>query len=110
MKAIYLINKWSFIITLLLYTTFYGGLMAQMVLGGIQIIFGIILLCLWNSLTKPLRMHISLYWTLVILYGISWLLLEPSYTDFLFFMYYMLIPMSIAVYFVYITYLIKNKK
>ncbi|MEW7280640.1 hypothetical protein ABW636_18785 [Aquimarina sp. 2201CG1-2-11] len=110
MKTTHLINKWSFIITLLLYTTIYGGLLAQIALGGIQIICGIVLLFQWKKLTNQSRMHISLYWTLVLLYGISWFLFQPSFNDFFFFVYYIIIPMSIAGYFIYVTYQIKKMK
>jgi len=109
MKTTHNINKWSFIVTLLLYITVIGGLLAQIALGSIQIIISIILLLQLKKLNHESRKHISIYWVLVVMYGLTWFLFQPPFNDFFLFTYYIFIPMSIAAYFVYITYRIKKE-
>ncbi len=108
MKIVHNINKWSFIITLLLYITVIGGLLAQIALGCIQVTLGIILLTYWQKLNNKSKIHILIYWGLVLIYGLTWFLFQPSSNDFLLFLYYVFIPMGIAAYFVYITYRTKK--
>ncbi|WP_299442520.1 hypothetical protein [uncultured Aquimarina sp.] len=108
MKTIHNINKWSFIITLFLYLSVIGGLLAQIVLGVVQVILGLNLLFNWKNLSSQSKKHVSVYWMIVLLYGFTWLILDFSFRDSVGFIYFMLIPMSIASYFVYITYQIKK--
>jgi len=115
MKTIHNINKWSFIITLLLYLTLIGGLLAQILLGFIQVILAIIVILEWKKHTPKIKSHLISYFTLVTIYGVLWLLgiaetfynsnsmvLDPHI------IYLCIIPMSIASYFVYVTYKIKQ--
>ncbi|WP_103863658.1 hypothetical protein [Aquimarina sp. I32.4] len=105
-KTIHLINKWSFILTLALYLTIYLGLIAQIFLGGIQIILASILLFYWKKLDKEQKKHLITYACLVVLYGL--LSLTSISTSDLALLYLVIVPMSIAGYFVYVTYKIKN--
>ena len=114
MKTIHNINRWSFIITLLLYLTIIGGLLAQIVLGGIQIILAVIIISKWKKYTSTIKKHLWSYGIITIIYGVSWLLditkifetnsmvMDPHI------IYLCVVPMSIALYFVYITYKIEN--
>ncbi|RKN17477.1 hypothetical protein D7035_14985, partial [Aquimarina sp. AD1] len=61
MKTIHNINKWSFIITLILYTTIIGGLLAQMALGVIQVVLGVIILFHWKKLNIKIKRHLLIY-------------------------------------------------
>lgn len=58
MENLYNINKWLIIITLLLYFTFWGGIMAQIVLGAIQIIMSISIMI---HFTKQLKIVKTLF-------------------------------------------------
>ncbi|MDH7444827.1 hypothetical protein [Aquimarina sp. 2201CG14-23] len=106
MKTIHKVNKWSFIITLLLYITVYFGLLAQVLLGLIQIIIALNMLFNWNSFSKKNKIHLGSYFLLVITYGLI-LLTDIGNTSFIL-IYLTVVPMSIAAYFVYITYRIKK--
>ncbi|WP_108866646.1 hypothetical protein [Aquimarina aquimarini] len=106
MKTIHIINKWSFILTLLLYLTIYLGLIAQIFLGGIQIILASILLFYWKKFDKEQKKHLITYSCLVMLYGLIFLT-SVAISDFAL-LYLVIAPMSIAGYFVYVTYQIKN--
>ncbi|WP_298320323.1 hypothetical protein [uncultured Aquimarina sp.] len=114
MKTIHNINKWSFIITLLLYMTVILGLLSQILLGFIQVIIAIIIFSKWKQHTYRIRKYLIIYFSIVALYGVFWLLgiaetfntnsmvMDPSI------LYLCIIPMSIAAYFVYVTYQIKK--
>ncbi|WP_034230268.1 hypothetical protein [Aquimarina pacifica] len=104
MKLLYKINQWSFILTLLLYLTIYFGLIAQIVLGGLQLLFAIIMFFRWGELTITLRKHLLYYSTLVVLYAMGYLVFKNIVTSYVAIACITFIPMSIAGYFVYITY------
>ncbi|SEM00294.1 hypothetical protein SAMN04487910_3873 [Aquimarina amphilecti] len=109
MKTIHNINKWSFIITLVLYITIIGGLLAQIALGAIQIVLGIIILFHWKKLNIKTKRHLLLYWFIVLMYGLLWatdtfntwktssMVLDP------YILFICITPMLIASYSVYIT-------
>lgn len=61
MKNLYDINKWLIIITLLLYFTFWGGIIAQVVLGISQIIMSIIIMVHYPKLSKFLKILFVFY-------------------------------------------------
>ncbi|WP_405205345.1 hypothetical protein [Aquimarina sp. LLG6339-5] len=110
MKTIHSINKWSFIITLILYTTVIGGLLAQMALGVIQVVLGVIILFHWKKLSTKTKRHLLMYWFIVLTYGLLWatnmfntwktssMVMDP------YILFICIIPMLIASYSVYITY------
>ncbi len=106
MKIIHYINSTCFTITLLLYITIFYGLMAQVFLGSIQVIIAIILFIYWNKLTSKPQKHLIIYTLISLLYGLLWLT-DIVDTDFGI-VFIAVIPMMIAGYFVYITYLIKK--
>jgi hypothetical protein len=89
-----------------LYLTIFFGLYAQIVLGGIQILTALSIFFIWNRLKKEHKKQILFYWLLVILYGIGWLR-ETNLNDF-WWLGFILIPMSIATYFVWLLNNIKN--
>ncbi|MDP5229636.1 MAG: hypothetical protein NWQ38_04530 [Cellulophaga sp.] len=104
MKKLYLTNKWIFIGTLLLYLTFYLGLTVQIVLGLIQILTSIYF-TFNTKVFKKLKNELLLYWILVALYVVFILIVQNSgisgFTSGL--IYFAIIPMGIASYFLYIT-------
>ncbi|WP_211075738.1 hypothetical protein [Aquimarina sp. MMG016] len=104
MKTIHNINKWSFIITLLLYLTIYFGLLAQILLGSVQIILVLILLYYWKDFQTKQKQHLAIYVGIVIFYGL--LFLTNVLKSYFLIFFITVVPMSIAGYFVYITYLI----
>lgn len=109
MKKIYIINKIALIITLVLYVTIVLGLYAQIVLGTIQVVSALILFFFWKQFSKKTKEQLYIYWTIVIAYGICWLNdLKSLNEDFVLIFGVMIIPMSIAIYFVHILRSTKN--
>ncbi|QWX83034.1 hypothetical protein H0I23_11245 [Cellulophaga sp. HaHaR_3_176] len=109
MKTIHNLNKWSFNITLVFYLTIYLGLMAQIILGCIQILIALYI-TFYLKLNTDVLSKLKTYWSFVIPYLLS-LLFLTDYVDetLLIGIYYALVPMSIAGYFVYITKTLNNE-
>ncbi len=110
MKKIHSINKWSFILTLLLYTTVIGGLLTQILLGCIQFILALTIVSSWKKLDVTSKKLITTYWILFISYWITYKILDLYLENTSWFIFFILIPMCIASYFVYATYRIKKCK
>ncbi|MHA7059649.1 hypothetical protein ACWGOQ_0020655 [Aquimarina sp. M1] len=108
MKTIHKINKWSFIITLLLYLTVYLGLLAQIPLGFIQFVLALFILTRWKKLNPLSKRLISIYWLLFISYWLAFYFLNKSFEFVYGLIFYAVIPMSIASYFVYTTFKINK--
>ncbi|WP_299127261.1 hypothetical protein [uncultured Winogradskyella sp.] len=108
MTKLYQFNKISLIITGVLYLTIVLGLYAQVVLGGIQIISAIGLAFFWNKFNSKHKRQFALYWILVLTYGFGWYL-KIDLND-LWWFGIILIPMSIAIYFVWFLNNIKTLK
>ncbi|WP_024479258.1 hypothetical protein [Cellulophaga baltica] len=111
MKILHTINRWSFIITVLLYITILGGLIAQFILGIIQVI---IALYLTYKMNKNGLVHkaIRTYWSYVIPYLLLLVIFSNSNinpNELLIWIYLAVIPMALAAYFVYITKTLKNE-
>ncbi len=106
MKLLYQFNKICLIINLILYLTFFFGLYAQIVLGGIQVISAIGLFFIWKKFKDNHKKQFLIYWILVSLYGIAWLS-EIQLNDF-WWLSIIVIPMSIAIYFVWLLNNLKN--
>ncbi|WP_299102765.1 hypothetical protein [uncultured Winogradskyella sp.] len=106
MKTLYQLNKIVLIITLVLYLTFLLGLYAQVVLGAIQLLSAISVTCFWKQLKNHNKKQLLTYWLLVTIYGIGWLI-EIDLND-LWWLGIIIIPMSIAIYFVWLLNNVKN--
>ncbi|MFP2996209.1 hypothetical protein ABN763_09860 [Spongiivirga sp. MCCC 1A20706] len=110
MKTLHSINIWSYSITLLLYLTIYLGMLAQILLGIIQLVMFCFLI--FNSKNVPLttKKRLSIYGSLVIIYGlISILVKDLSSTNDIYMLFWTLIPMLLASFFVFITYKLKKE-
>lgn len=109
MKYLHLLNVWSYTITLLLYLTFYFGLIAQFVLGIIQLIIFIYLLFNIKKFSKKLKNKLFMYLAMVLAYAAAAYFMASfkTFND-LYILVWTLAPMLIATYFVYITYQIKK--
>ncbi|WP_047545243.1 hypothetical protein [Psychroserpens sp. Hel_I_66] len=114
MNALYNINKVLFIITLVLYLTVVFGMVSQVILGGFQIITALILFLSWKKLSAKTKKKLSLYWIIIIIYGICWIFWLHKWDSFneilITIITIMVIPMSIAGYFIYIIDPIKHIK
>lgn len=109
-QLIHKVNKWSFSITVILYLTVFLGMIAQLVLGCIQIILAIIISSRWTELSTEGQQHLKNYWICIGIYStvsplaLAYANLEKELVIALLF----LTPMIIAGYFLHITYEIKE--
>ena len=111
MKTLYNINKVVFILTLVLYVTLYFGLLSQILLGGIQVLSAAILFFSWKIFNAKTKEYLKLYWVITTLYSICWLFKWESFNDtFIIIFGVIILPMSIAGYFLYILNSIKHIK
>ena len=109
MKIIYQLNKGVLILTLVLHLTIILGLYAQMALGAVQLLTALFLLFRWNLFAQQTKKQLKIYWTLVLLYGSCWFFKWNFLNDeILIIGGIILIPISIAGYFLYILNSIKN--
>lgn len=106
MKIIYLINKYALVTTLILYLTIILGLYAQVVLGAVQVLSALSIFFLWKKLNKNDKHNLLVYWTFVLTYGLCWWV-EINLQQ-LWWVGIIVIPMSIAIYFVWILNNLKN--
>lgn len=106
MTNLYKFNKIILIITLILYLTLILGLYAQIVLGAVQLLSAISITFLWEKFENRNKKQLMIYWFVVIIYGIGWLI-EINLNDF-WWSGIIIIPMSIAIYFVWILNNLKN--
>jgi len=101
---IYKTNLFFYSITLILFISiflFFIGLMAQMVLGAVQVVLALILLLNWNKLDTKSCLMLNIYLLSLIVYGFVFL-----YTGFTPLMLF--IAMVMATYFLFVTYQIKQ--
>lgn len=97
------LNKFFIVVTIVLYATIFLGLLAQIVLGGFQVIVAVILSICYKRINKSTKEQIILYWCFVAIYTLLWFAgLRNRSTDFFDLIFYVLIPLSIAGYFTYI--------
>lgn len=101
MRLLYIINKIALILNLLLYLTFFYGLYAQIILGTLQILTAIIVFFFWKKIPKKSKERIYIYWGLVTIYSLFWVFDMNNFNNIYSLLIGMiLIPMSIAIYFV----------
>ena len=111
MKILYNLNKIVIISTVVLYVTLIFGLYAQIVLGATQVLSALILFLFWKNFNNKTKEQLYIYWTLVIIYGVFWLIdLDAFNETFIIIFGIMVIPMAIAGYFYYIINSIKDFK
>lgn len=106
MKTIHYSNVFLFTVTLLLYLAVLLGFFAQFFLGCAQIVMALLLYFTQKSLKPKGFDHLSTYFIIVLTYGLVatfTLILEMPLGSFLSVFLYMVIPMCIATYFVFIT-------
>lgn len=88
------------------------GMYAQFLLGISQIVIALILLFFLKNFSSKIKSHLKNYWILTL--GILSLLflfsqIHQTSNDFLVILFVFIIPMFIASYFIYVTYLIQKK-
>ncbi len=113
MKLIHNINKWSYAITLLLYITIIYGMIAQIALGGIQVILALVLFGRYPELDEKTKRRLLVYATLTILYLLIfflWDLFGVPNNDFIEVTGMIVLPMALATFFVFITHKLRIKE
>ncbi|WP_435623280.1 hypothetical protein [Flagellimonas sp.] len=106
MKLLHNINKWSYAITLLLYITIYLGMIAQIVLGIIQVFLAIIMFSRFSKLDSKTRFRLKIYSVLTLLYLLAfvvWNILDIPSSDSISLVGIAVPPMALATFFVFIT-------
>ena len=108
MTNLYEINKWLIIATTLLYFTFWGGIIAHMILGAIQVIMSISIIVHFNKQTKMVRtLFISYVITTVSILVLFRIIDYNSDGGLELIFIWMIITMLLALFHLYITYKIK---
>lgn len=110
MRKLHKVNIWMYGITLVLYITVIGGLLAQILLGIGQVVMSIILLSRYSELTKKEKTHLNTYYALAGSYLILIFATAESMfiNGYMIILFYMVIPMAIGGYFVYVTKLLSE--
>jgi hypothetical protein len=101
MKKLYQLNKIALVITAILYLTIIFGLYAQIVLGGLQLLSALIISFFWGKINTKQKKHLLIYWAIVLIYGIGWYL-KIEINNLWWILGIIIIPMSVATYFVWI--------
>lgn len=102
-RFLYYLNLIVYVLTLVLYLTILGGLYAQIALGAIQLLTGLIIFFFWKSYTPKIKKQLTYYWAIVAVYGSCWLVDWDDFGGDLFFIIaIILIPITIASYFMYV--------
>ncbi|AXG67949.1 hypothetical protein KORDIASMS9_00131 [Kordia sp. SMS9] len=105
MKFIYHINNIVFALTILGYTLIIPGLFMQLVLGIIQLIFFIVLLCNYDKFSKRIQDHLKIYGavaSLSLLLFFNGDLINTALNTSIVPVFSIIIPLGIAGYFTYI--------
>lgn len=105
MKFIYYTNNIVITLTILGYTVLFPGLMMQAVLGGIQVLFFIILLFNYHKFSQQIKEHLLIYGTLTTVFLLLFFFgesLMKSLNTIAHVIVIVIMPLSIASYFTYI--------
>lgn len=73
LNTLYVINKVWYIITVILFATVIFGFLAEMVLGGLQVLSSLLVLIYWNKYSKKEQERLYKYWAAVGIYFLLWL-------------------------------------
>ena len=109
-NTITLLNRVIFSITGVLYLTIFLGLYTQVILGVYQVLIAITLLFFIKRMSIKNRNRLTIYWVLVLVYGLFWLEGNFSRYDILSIFVLIIIPLSLAGYFTFILESLKTKK
>ncbi|WP_179319226.1 hypothetical protein [Winogradskyella helgolandensis] len=108
MKYLYNINKLLIIITALLYLTFWGGIMAQIVLGAVQIIMSISILVHFSEQSTLVKhLFIAYIITTISIILLFRIITHNGNGGFELIFLWLFITMALALFHLYITYKIK---
>ena len=113
MKFIYYTNNVVFSSTLVLYLTVIYGMFMQIILGGIQIILFFILLFNYDKFSEKIKKHLSIYGALTTIF-LLFFFFAINYENTIYgntilsIGLFILVPLSIATYFTYIVYQLKQ--
>lgn len=90
------VNRVLMAITLLLYITFYFGMLFQIVLGSYQVIISLVLLFHRDNLTVNAKKNLLIYWKAILLFGICCLVNSFYQNNVFSLTLYLVIPIIIA--------------
>ena len=109
MKDLYKINSWAVLITILLYFTFWGGIIAQPILGVIQIGISLYIIGNFNQLNKFIKVLFIIYGVLTVTTVILLSLIrQRDETGFEIMFLWIIVTLCLALFHLYITYKIKH--
>ncbi|WP_408041596.1 hypothetical protein [Tenacibaculum amylolyticum] len=107
-RILSLSNRLLLIATISLYATIIFGLYAQVLLGGYQVLAALLLIFLWKNYGKKEKNMLIIYWGITLVYGILSIIGNFSMNGFWGILFWIIIPISIAVYFTYVLEIIKK--
>lgn len=109
-KIMYSINHVVFFLTLGLFITIYFGFLAELFLGGVQVLSSLLLIFYWNRFSKKVKEKMINYWVVTAVYLLLWLF-DWNFMNELVIMIVGvgIIPMGIAAYFLKILGTIKRE-
>ena len=109
MKTIYNINKWFYIITLILYVTIYLGVISQFFLGIFQVLIIFPILLFYRKLfNKQIVIKSIIYLLGIGIFTVLYLFLQSNSNDFINALTMSIVPMSLGLFHVHITYKLKQ--
>ncbi|WP_046756913.1 hypothetical protein [Kordia jejudonensis] len=109
MKFIYYTNKIVLVLTIIGYSMLYPGLFMQVILGGIQVLFFLVLLFNYDKFSKKIKDHLLIYGIIASCYLLVLFSNPETSNDVITMICMTVIPMIIASYFTYIVYELKKK-
>ncbi len=112
MKTIHQVNFGFFIFTLVLYLTIYLGLLAQVVLGVLQLSIGLYLISYkYREIPSEHQVQLKIYWVITTVYLVSLFFLNVFnfQSNTFWVLYLMIAPMAIATYFTTVLYKLQKK-
>jgi len=109
MKFIYYTNTIVLGLTILGYSMIYPGILMQIPLGGIQVLFFFVLLFNYDKFSKKIKKHLAIYGLVTSCYLLLIFADHNISIPSIGIAAITLVPMSIAIYFTYIIHKLKTK-
>lgn len=109
MKKIYQINGWLIPITILLWFTFWGGILSQIVLGIVQVVMSLSIMVQFKKLSKNIQSLFMVYVILTIsIILFYWQITNNGNGGIELMFTFVIVTLILALFHLYITFKIRN--